>query len=163
MNELAKLKPVWVGLWINRKSSLLRIFDLKAVTEGTNRTHYRIKGAYQTGVGRPDSTTRFPVTGFVTGDQIVFTVSFRVADNNREDDEPKDAMTAWAGQIMPDQENCEIQTLQTLWHLTRNVVEGEDDTDPNPEKDHGWASLLAGADTFRKISDDPNASPPTLE
>ena len=153
MSEHDDLKARWKGLWENKKGSHMRITQVKTITEGEDRTHYRIRGTYQTAVGRPGSETRFPLTGFVTGDQIVFTVSFRVADDQRDDeDEPNDSMTAWAGQLLPDPDNDDTQLLQTLWHLTRNAIE-------DTEEDAGWATVLGGADNFRKLDNDPDAEP----
>ena len=144
-------KKIWKGLWKNDKGSLMRIQDVKKVRTGTRaaRYHFQISGKYQTGVGRPGFIEKFPLVGFVTGDLIVFSVSFRLKDSDRKKGKP-DSMTSWSGQILPTTNDKGRQKLRTLWYLTEDEPEDR-------ELQHGWATILAGADFFEKISNNPDA------
>ena len=51
-----------------------------------------VRGTYQTNVGQPEKSKKFPLIGFVQGDQITFTVNFKTYGS----------MTAWTGQLILD-------------------------------------------------------------
>lgn len=89
----------------------------------------RVSGFYQTNVGQPDKSEKFPLTGFVQGDQITFSVNFGKYGS----------MTSWTGQLSEDSNGPYIRTL---WHLTRDVPDDQEDADL-------WKSITAGASTFR--------------
>jgi hypothetical protein len=89
-----------------------------------------VSGKYRTGVGSPKPTEEFDLTGFCSGDLIVFTVNFGRYGS----------LTAWAGQVAGEPPN---ERIQTLWHLAKNVE------DPDEPKQL-WAGILAGADTFAR-------------
>lgn len=146
-------KKMWKGLWKNDKGSLMRIQEVKKVRTGkrTGRYHFQIHGTYQTAVGGPGFKEKFPLVGFVTGDLIVFSVSFRLLDSDRGKDK-SDSMTSWSGQILPVSKENEKQKLRTLWYLTKDEQEDQ-------ELKQGWATILAGADFFEKLSNDPDADP----
>ena len=149
MDDLAGAKTRWIGTWQNIKGSVMRIRDCVAALSGSpdKTEHFRIAGTYQTAAGRVPSSALFPVTGYVTNDQIAFCVSFRF-----EDDEERDgySLTAWAGQILPIPNTEDKQHLKTLWHLVPNLNEGD------IEDEYGWVIAWAGSDIFEKLSSDPN-------
>lgn len=146
-------KKTWKGLWKNDKGSLMRIQEVKKIRTArrADRYHFQISGTYQTAVGRPRFVEKFPLVGFVTSDLIVFSVSFRLKDSDRKKGKP-DSMTSWSGQILPVTSEKDRQKLRTLWYLTEDEPEDR-------ELQHGWATILAGADFFEKISNNPDAEP----
>ena len=107
------------GTWENDRGSEVNF----SVNDG------KVSGLYQTNVGQPDKNQEFPLTGFVQGDQITFTVNFGKYGS----------MTSWTGQLTADDTGPYIRTL---WHLTRNVPDAEEDADL-------WKSITAGASNFR--------------
>ena len=90
-----------------------------------------MSGYYQTALGQPDKSKRFPLTGFAEGDQITFTVNFKGYGS----------MTSWTGQMSEDEKGPYIRTL---WNLTRDV---EDEN----EADDMWNSITSGASDFRPM------------
>ena len=91
----------------------------------------RVTGTYKTGVGQPDPTESFPLSGFVSGDLITFCVHFG----------PYGSLTAWAGQHTVEDGN---EMINTLWHLATDVAEED-------EPANLWRGILAGANTFTRI------------
>lgn len=109
------------GRWQNDRGSAVT-FDLK---DGL------LSGVYQTNLGEPDKSKKFPLTGFAEGDQITFTVNFKGFGS----------MTSWTGQLTEDKNGAYIRTL---WNLTRDVDDAKEDDDM-------WNSVTAGASEFRRI------------
>jgi hypothetical protein len=50
-------------------------------------------------------------------------------------------MTSWSGQLSKDERG---DYIRTLWHLTRDIEDGQEDTDL-------WRSITAGASQFRRL------------
>ncbi len=142
--SLQDARRLWLGTWQNNKGSLLEIDDVDIVQTGSSdgTEHYRVEGTYRTAKGSVPSSIRFPVVGFVTDDQIVFSVSFRFPSSSP----PVSSATSWTGQVLPDDHDPTKQVLKTLWNLTRDIPEGK------PEEDRGWALAISGADVFSKVS-----------
>ena len=90
-----------------------------------------LSGYYQTNVGQPDKSKKFPLIGFAQGDQITFTVNFKGYGS----------MTSWTGQITTDSDGPYIRTL---WNLTRDVEDASEDDDL-------WKSITSGASDFRRV------------
>lgn len=114
------------GTWQNERGSEVTF----SVSEG------ELSGLYHTNVGQPDKSQAFPIIGFVEGDQITFTVNF----------DTYGSMTSWTGQLSKDETGPYIRTL---WHLTRDVPDAEEDADL-------WKSITAGASTFRRLANNAN-------
>ena len=110
------------GKWHNQHTSEM---DLAVAPSGT------ISGIYRTGVGAPMPGEPFPVVGFCSDDLIAFSVDFGKYGS----------LTSWVGQVILDAENNE--RIDTLWHLTKNIADSD-------EPKNMWATILAGADTFRR-------------
>ncbi len=108
------------GQWINDRNSAVTLTESGGL----------LSGHYQTALGQPDKSKRFPLTGFVQGDQITFTVNFKSYGS----------MTSWTGQLSEDETGPYIRTL---WHLTRDVEDAA-------ENDDLWKSITAGASEFRR-------------
>jgi len=111
------------GQWVNDRDSAV-IFE---VTDGL------LSGHYQTALGQPDKSKKFPLTGFVEGDQITFTVNFKGYGS----------LTSWTGQLTRDDKG---DYIRTLWNLTRDVEDAAEDDDL-------WKSITSGASDFRRIAD----------
>ncbi len=111
------------GQWVNDRDSAVMF----KVTDGL------LSGHYQTALGRPDKSKKFPLTGFVEGDQITFTVNFKGYGS----------LTSWTGQLTEDGEGAYIRTL---WNLTRDVEDAAEDDDL-------WKSITSGASDFRRAAD----------
>ena len=111
------------GQWVNDRNSAV-IFE---VTDGL------LSGHYQTALGQPDKSKKFPLTGFVEGDQITFTVNFKGYGS----------LTSWTGQLTTDAEG---DYIRTLWNLTRDVEDVAEDDDL-------WKSITSGASDFRRLAD----------
>lgn len=109
------------GTWENDRGSHVTF----EVMEG------KLSGVYQTNVGQPDKAQKFPLTGFVEGDQITFTVNFKSYGS----------MTSWTGQLTQDEKEPYIRTL---WHLTRDVPDDK-------EGDDLWKSITSGASDFKRV------------
>ncbi len=113
------LVPDFSGQWVNDRDSAVTFI----VTDGL------LSGHYQTALGQPDKSKKFPLTGFVEGDQITFTVNFKGYGS----------LTSWTGQLTEDDKGPYIRTL---WNLTRDVAD-------NKEDDDLWSSMTSGASDFR--------------
>jgi hypothetical protein len=109
------------GQWVNDRDSAV-MFE---VTDGL------LSGHYQTALGQPDKSKKFPLTGFVEGDQITFTVNFKGYGS----------LTSWTGQLTRDEEG---DYIRTLWNLTREVEDAAEDDDL-------WKSITSGASDFRRM------------
>ncbi len=110
------------GQWVNARGSAV-VFRAQ---DGL------LSGHYNTNLGQPDKAKKFPLTGFVEGDQITFTVNFKGYGS----------MTSWTGQLS---EDAKGDYIRTLWHLTRDVKD-------SAEADDLWKSITAGASDFRRAS-----------
>ena len=110
------------GVWENDRGSQVNFIEAAG----------HLSGYYQTSVGQPDKSQKFPLTGFTQGDQITFTVNFGAYGS----------MTSWTGQMSEDASGAYIKTL---WHLTRDVPDAKEDDDM-------WKSITAGASTFRRAA-----------
>lgn len=119
-NQDAEL-VLFSGTWENDRGSHVT-FDVK---------NGKLSGYYQTNVGQPERSKKFPLTGFVDGDQITFTVNFKGYGS----------MTSWTGQLTRDKTGAYIRTL---WNLTRDVPDATEDQDL-------WKSITAGASDFRRV------------
>ena len=113
--------PKVAGEWANERGSSVTFIE----TEGL------LSGYYSTQLGNPDPDSRFPLTGFIEGDQLTFTVNFKGYGS----------LTSWTGQISEDEDGPYIRTL---WHLTRDVPDAEEDEDL-------WSSIIAGNAKFRPV------------
>jgi len=109
------------GQWVNDRNSAVT-FQLK---DGL------LSGYYQTALGQPDKSKKFPLTGFVEGDQITFTVNFKGYGS----------LTSWTGQLTEDAEGDAY--IRTLWNLTRDVPDDK-------EAEDMWNSITSGASDFRR-------------
>lgn len=150
MSTLADEKARWAGTWRNSRGSIFRLRDIaqEVVSGGSGTVHFAIRGTYQTAKGSVPNAEKFPVHGFVTEDQIVFSASFRYIEAGSPDDDDH-SMTAWAGQILPNPEDPEKQSLQTLWHLVPSLKDEDEDK-------RGWMIAWAGEDRFTRLSSDPD-------
>ena len=117
--------PAFSGPWVNDRGSVLHL----SPSDGL------LTGFYQTNVGQPNISQRFPLTGFIQGDLITFSVNFTGYGS----------MTTWAGQLSEDSDG---PFLRTLWHLTRDIEDEMEDADL-------WRSITAGASNFRPLSNPP--------
>lgn len=116
----AENPPVDVtGVWTNERGSAVTFTE----TDGL------LSGYYNTQLGNPDPASRFPLTGFREGDQLTFTVNFKGYGS----------LTSWTGQMSEDKDGVYIRTL---WHLTRDVPDAQEDDDL-------WSSIIAGPAVFR--------------
>lgn len=111
------------GVWVNERGSAVTFTE----TDGL------LSGHYNTQLGNPDPASRFPVTGFIEGDQLTFTVNFKGYGS----------LTSWTGQMSEDEQGVYIRTL---WHLTRDVPDADEEADM-------WSSIIAGNATFRPAQD----------
>ena len=114
--------PEFSGPWVNDRGSVVHLFPSNGL----------VNGFYQTNLGQPDMSQRFPLTGFIQGDLITFTVNF----------DGYGSMTSWAGQLSEDQHG---PFFRTLWHLTRDIADEMEDANL-------WRSITAGASNFRPLS-----------
>ena len=112
----------FTGLWVNQRGSGVTF----TVTDGM------LSGVYQTALGAPNKSKKFPLTGFVEGDQITFTVNFKGYGS----------LTSWTGQMTRDAKG---DYIRTLWNLTRDV-------DNDKEDDDLWKSITSGASDFRRVT-----------
>ena len=109
------------GQWVNDRNSAV-MFQIK---DGL------LTGHYQTALGQLDKSKKFPLTGFVEGDQITFTVNFKCFGS----------LTSWTGQLTADETG---EYIRTLWNLTRDVEDAK-------EGDDLWQSITSGASDFRRL------------
>jgi len=110
--------------WVNERGSSVTFLESGGL----------LSGYYKTQLGNPDPKSRFPLTGFIEGDQLTFTVNFKGYGS----------LTSWTGQISEDDKGPYIRTL---WHLTRDVPDAEEDKDL-------WSSIIAGNATFRPVAEE---------
>lgn len=115
-------EDVFDGTWINDRGSVVVL----------DQTGERLSGHYQTALGQPNKSATFPLTGWVQGDVISFTVNFKGYGS----------ITAWNGQMSEDDNG---DYIRTLWHLSRNVEDKDEDDDM-------WSSVIAGASEFRRVA-----------
>lgn len=120
--EAAETPHPFEGQWVNERGSAVTVTETAGL----------LSGYYNTQLGNPDPASRFPLTGFIEGDQVTFTVNFKGYGS----------LTSWTGQIS---EDADGPYLRTLWHLTRDVPDAE-------EEDDLWSSIIAGNATFRPVS-----------
>jgi len=113
------------GVWVNERGSAVTFQNKDGL----------LSGHYNTQLGNPDPAARFPLTGFVEGDQLTFTVNFKGYGS----------LTSWTGQMSEDESGPYIRTL---WNLTRDVPDAE-------EEDELWSSIISGAATFRPANKKP--------
>ena len=111
------------GAWRNESGSTLIV---EVAADG------RMAGRYCSELGRVEPESCHPLTGWVTGDVVGFAVKF----------DPPGSVTAWSGQVG---EDVAGRYLRTLWHLSRDVPEAEED-------DRLWESVISGFATFRPVS-----------
>jgi hypothetical protein len=116
---------LFLGVWQNDRGSIVRFTSTKNI----------LSGYYRTQLGQPDKSQKFPLTGFVQGDIITFTVNFTGYGS----------MTSWTGQLTDDEKG---DYIRTLWHLTRDVEDDQEETDL-------WRSITTGASKFRRLSTPP--------
>lgn len=109
------------GIWVNEMGSEMEL----TVREG------RVSGSYRTAVGRASPTERFDLTGFATGDRIVFCVKFG----------DYCTLGAWAGLRSEDKG---VEEIYSLWHLPRDIQDDEE------AKDYRWSAILTGVNTFKR-------------
>lgn len=120
VTDSASLPSAFSGTWINERGSLVHLVPNNGL----------LSGYYRTNLGKPELGQRFPLTGFVDGDVITFSVNFSGFGS----------MTSWTGQLSVDDQG---EYIRTLWHLTRDV-------DDDNEAAELWQSITAGASTFRR-------------
>lgn len=125
----ARAENMFVGSWINDRGSLVKFTQVSR--PAADELSGQISGFYQTNLGQPDKSKKFPLTGFTQGDQITFTVNFQGFGS----------LTSWTGQLTQDAQGEEY--IRTLWNLTRDV-------DDRAEDDDLWKSITAGASDFRR-------------
>lgn len=109
------------GQWVNDRNSAVSFTEEDGL----------LSGFYQTALGQPDKSRKFPLTGFVEGDQITFTVNFKGYGS----------LTSWTGQLTQDETGPYIRTL---WNLTRDVADEK-------EGEELWNSITSGASDFRRV------------
>lgn len=112
------------GQWVNDRNSAVSFTEKEGL----------LSGYYQTALGQPDKSKKFPLRGFVEGDQITFTVNFKGYGS----------LTSWTGQLTQDETGPYIRTL---WNLTRDVPDEEEDAQL-------WNSITSGASDFRPLVTD---------
>ena len=113
-------QDLFSGQWINDRNSAVSFTNSDGL----------LSGYYQTALGEPDKSKKFPLTGFVEGDQITFTVNFKGYGS----------LTSWTGQLTEGENGPYIRTL---WNLTRDVEDALEDDDL-------WSSITSGASDFKR-------------
>jgi hypothetical protein len=106
------------GTWHNQHGSEMSL---------TVDDNGRLAGSFCSAVGTPTPADEFPLTGFVCGDLISFTVNFGTYQS----------LTAWTGQHTVDDG---IEKIETVWHLAVNIEDAV-------EKPWLWSGIRTGADT----------------
>jgi Avidin family len=86
-----------------------------------------LTGTYTSAVSGGGTPVSGPISGYINGDLIAFSVNW-----------PSAAITAWVGQLVTDNA---VDTIKTLWQMTTNVADADEPTGL-------WASVYAGADNF---------------
>ncbi|HEY0858759.1 MAG TPA: avidin/streptavidin family protein [Albitalea sp.] len=108
------------GRWTNEYGS---VADLQVDGE-------RVFGTYTSAVGSSAGALSGPISGFVRGDIVAFSVLWPPHMRS---------ITSWVGQVV---EVNGAPELRALWHLVADI--------PDAEEAAGlWATVHAGADTFR--------------
>ena len=110
------------GVWVNERGSAVTFSESNGL----------LSGYYNTQLGNPDPSSRFPLTGFREGDQLTFTVNFKGYGS----------LTSWTGQMS---EDADGPYVRTLWHLTRDVPDAEEEEDL-------WSSIISGSAVFRPVT-----------
>ncbi|MEL6686099.1 MAG: avidin/streptavidin family protein [Pseudomonadota bacterium] len=114
------------GMWVNEAGSV--------VVLESNQTG-ALSGHYQTKLGAPDADSHFPLTGWVQGDVVAFSVNF----------EGFGSITSWSGQLSEDQAG---PFLRTLWHYTKDIPDAEESEDL-------WRTINSGYAVFRPVEAPP--------
>ncbi len=83
-----------------------------------------VTGTYKSGVSDPNT---YPLTGFVSGNVVTFTVNFT----------KEGSISAWAGQAVFNS----VWEIHTLWHLV----------EPTAPADM-WEDTFAGSDVFTQVT-----------
>jgi hypothetical protein len=109
------------GVWVNELGSEMEL----TVTDGS------VSGTYRTAVGKTPPTERFELTGFTSGNRIVFCVHFG----------PYGTLGAWTGLHGEDKGEEEIYSL---WHLPRDMQDDEE------AKEYRWSAILTGVNIFKR-------------
>jgi hypothetical protein len=120
-NAQDQTDDLFSGQWVNDRNSAV-VFE---------NNDGMLTGYYQTALGQPDKSQKFLLTGFAEGDQITFTVNFKGYGS----------LTSWTGQLTEDDDGPYIRTL---WNLTRDVPDEQEDADL-------WGSITSGASDFRRL------------
>ncbi|HEY0856812.1 MAG TPA: avidin/streptavidin family protein [Albitalea sp.] len=108
------------GRWTNDYGS---VADLQVDGE-------RLYGTYTSAVGGGAGALSGPVSGFVSGDVVAFSVLWPSHVRS---------ITSWVGQVV---EVNGAPELRTLWHLVADIPDADESTGL-------WATVHSGADTFR--------------
>ena len=108
------------GAWVNEGGSVMMV----TAEEGG-----RLSGRYCSELGRVEPESCHPLTGWVAGDVVGFSVRF----------DPPGSVTSWSGQIGQDADGA---FLRTLWHLSRDVPD-------DAEAERLWESVISGYAVFR--------------
>jgi len=106
------------GRWTNEYGSVVEL-----TVEG-----HTVSGTFTAGgLGKP---TAGPLTGWVSGDIVAFSVRWPLATHS---------LTSWVGQVV---DEGGAPALKTMWHLIIDIPDVD-------EKAALWATVHTGADTFR--------------
>jgi hypothetical protein len=104
------------GRWANQLGSEVVLVQTKD----------KLSGTYESAVSGGGAKTTGDLLGYVDGDLIALVVHWR----------DYQAITTWVGQLDP---VAPVETIRTLWQMTKQVASGEE-----------WASINAGADSFTR-------------
>jgi hypothetical protein len=107
------------GKWHNQYGSMM---DVTVTPDG------RMRGKYRTGVGSPNPSEEFDLSGFVSGNLVAFSVRF----------DPYPSLTSWVGQHAVEDG---VEKLHTMWHMVVDVRKLE-------KKDRFWYEIHSGSDVF---------------
>lgn len=142
--SLTAMRNLWGGLWVNEKKSTMDISAIHSFAQGKELfNHYRIEGTYTTKVGRAQKEESSPLTGFVAGNLICFTVSFFVIDEEKRESR---SITAWSGQLLDTTtgRGSTEKSLQTVWNLVP-------DLEQHRPEEFGWVLTWSGQDKFLRL------------
>lgn len=115
------------GAWQNEGGSVLII---QVAQDG------RLNGRYCSELGRVEPDQCDPLTGWLTGDVVGFSVRF----------DPPGSVTSWSGQLSEDDDG---KFLRTLWNLSRDIPEEAED-------ERLWESVISGYAVFRPLPETPS-------
>jgi hypothetical protein len=90
----------------------------------------RLGGTYTSAVGGGDASLSGPISGFVRGDIVAFSVLWPAQLRS---------ITSWVGQVV---DVDGVSELKTLWKLIVDIPDAD-------EASSLWATVHTGADTFR--------------